>query len=336
MKTIHKIAILASLLLFAFTSEAQFTTSGSSKNKKEKGQDQTQYTRQQDIQRLEQKSRAAEKEFKSGNENVLAQQKSGVLAIMNREINRTAKDLSDLNEKLASVPGGPDSQEGSALRTSIQQLQNRYNTQKRIRNNLSDLTSEELQNPKEASRIKSQYSQFIDSMKKNQKLFEGSTKPPKGGQSGSDNTTTGNYHNERYTKPANENVKVQQNLPESYYRYIDKKEREYYLKRQKNTSLELSNATKEIEDALNKNQTGVASKYVEEINERMKADIQADKKIIDRMEKGELKHFGLNGGMIMNKLSKKENIIKKVKRLQLPAHKGQLFSLVKEYIELLK
>lgn len=336
MKTIHKIAILASLLLFAFTSEAQFTTSGSSKNKKEKGQNQTQYTRQQDIQRLEQKSRVAEKEFKSGNPNVLAEQKSGVLAIMNREINRTAKELSDLNKKLANVPGGQDSEEGRALHNSIQQGQNQYNKEKRIRNNLSDLTSEELQNLQEASRIKSQYSQFVDCMKKNQKLFDGSTKPPKGGQSGSDVTVTDNYHNERYTGKSDKNVKTQHNLPESYYRYIAKKEREFYLKMQKNTSLELSNATKEVEDALNKNQRVEASKYVEEINERMKSDIQADKKIIDKLEKGELKHFGLDGGMIMNKLSKKENILKKVKRMQLPAHKTQLFSLVENYIELLK
>lgn len=337
MKTIQRIAILASILLFAFTSEAQFTSSSSSKNKKGKGQNQTQYTRQQDIQMLEQKAREAEKDFKSGNETVLAQHKKSVLTIMDREITRTSKDLSGLNKKLAYVPGGPDSQEGRALRLSIQQMQDRYNKQKRIRGNVAGMTMEKLKNPKEASGLKSQYSQFISSMKKNLKLTGGTTPPSSGGdKGGSNSTTTGNNPNEMYNKTSSENVKVSQKPPESYYRYKDKKEREYYFKMQKNTASALTNTTKELETALGQNKTTEVSKLLEEVNDRMQTDIRSDRKIIQRMEKGELKFSGLNGGMISNNLRKKEDLFKKVKNVKLPAQKGQLFSLVNEYVLILK
>lgn len=333
MKMIHKIAFVASLLLFAFTSEAQITSSNSAKNKNGKGQNQSQYTRQQDIQLLEQKARETEKDFRSGNETVLAQHKKESVKIMDREIVRSSQDLSALNKKLAYVPGGSDSKEGQDLQIKIQQMQARYNKQKHIRSNVAGITMEKLKTPREASTLKSQYSQFIDSMKKSLKLSGGTTTPPSGGNKGSSGSITeGNVPNERYT---GSNVEVTHTLPESYYRYKDKKEREFYLKMQKNTTSALSTTKKEIEKALAQNKTNEVSKLTEELNERMQTDIQADKKIIERLEKGELKFLGLNGGVIMNKLSKKENIFKKVKRLQLPAHKGQLFSLIDKYIELL-
>ncbi len=61
-----------------------------------------------------------------------------------------------------------------------------------------------------------------------------------------------------------------------------------------------------------------------------------DKRIVDQLENGELKYSGLNVSLIKNSLNKKEGLLNKAEAVKLPGQKGQLFSLMNQYIQLLK
>ncbi len=162
-----KIVILSTLFFFVLCAQGQFLISGTSASKKGTDQSNSESNRQRDIYLLEQKSKVIEQDVLSGNLSVFDKHKLDVLELMDREISRSAYDFSEMKEELRDID--PDSQEGRALRISIQQMDGRVNRQKFIRLKVADFSIDDIyyDNTKELSGLRSQYFQFIKSMKIN-------------------------------------------------------------------------------------------------------------------------------------------------------------------------
>ena len=340
MKTIKKLMLFIGLLLFAMYSQAQFTSSGSAASKKGSGQSNSGSDRQQDIYLLEQKAKTMEQDFMSQNTEVFDKHKSDVLSIMDREIVRSTNDLAQLKYKLKKLPDGPQSQEGRALQIEINQMDGRLGREKFIRSNVAALKKEDLNidNTRELAGLRGQYGQFIDNMKKNLKSSGGTASSGnQGGNSGtSHSTSSGTASNAMYNSSSSSAGKKKEELPESYYRMKDRKSGENYLRTKKNTALALSTAAKEIEATMNKGKKAETAKLQQDILERMASDIATDKKITNQLDNGALKFSGLNAGMIKNETTKKEALLNKGRNIKLPQQKGYLFSLINQYIQLLK
>jgi hypothetical protein len=342
MKTVNKFAMLGMLLLFAFSIQAQFSTSSSGTTKKDDNSTH-EFSRQQDISLLQQKAKTMEQDVLNKNTEQFDKYKREVLAIMNREIVRSTNDLAQLKYKLKKVDGGRQSQQGRALQIEINQMDGRVGRQKLVRASVNALTKEKINvdNAKELASLKTQYFQFIDTMQANMKYSQkpSSSQSGSSGKTGTGNSTSAGSStpNQFYSSSKDASKKkTEQELPASYYYSKDKKEAENYLRTKKNTASALAGNAQEIQLALNRNSSREAEKLEEELKERMGTDITSDKRIVGRLSSGGLKYSGLNAGMIKSKLAKKENLYKKINALQLSTQKSQFFSLVNQYIQLLK
>ncbi len=338
-KIIKNIAAVAVLILFILPLQAQFISSSYGSSNKENNQVESISNRQQDIILLEQKAKTMEQDFRSRNIDVFNNHKSGVLQIMDREISRSAYDFIDLKNDLKPVD--PDSQEGRALRIAIMQMEDRVNKQKYIRSKVNAFTIDKINvdNTKELSGLRAQYFQFIDSMKVNLRSFEGETPSTTKGdtKTGSSNSTsTGAGTNVFVTTSSASKDKNEKERTESYYRSKDKKAGESYLRTKNNTATALSGTAREMEAAINQDMTQETSKLQQDVMERMESDIALDKKIVQQLENGELTYSGLNASLIKHNFSKKEGLLDTVKTVKLPGQKSQFFSLMDEYIQLLK
>jgi len=340
-KTLTRLAVFTAVVLIGYSSYAQFTSSSKGSAKPEGSIVHPESARQQDINLLEQKAEVMERDFLSGNVSTFNNHKTEVLAIMDREISRSGYDLAELRSTLATVEGGPDSPEGRALRIEIMQMEGRVNKQKFIRSKVAEFTSDKInaENTRELSGLKAQYFQFIESMKANLKYSEGgvSSSGETVSSSGASNATSpGKTSNAMLSSGMVSSTQSRQELPDSYYRSKDRKSAENYDRTKKNTATSLSSTAKEIQAALDQNKTQQATRLLGEVVERMTSDIAFDRKITEQLDKGELQYSGLNAGLIKNSITKKTALLSKVKTVQLPNRKGQLFSFIDQYIQLLQ
>ena len=331
--------ILSALFFFIISAQAQFSTSGSGASKKKPDQSSSKSSRQSDIYLLEQKVKTIEQDVLSGNLSVFNKHKSEVLEIMDREISRSAYDFADMKNDLKGID--PDSQEGRSMRISIQQMEGRVNKQKYIRSKVSVFSSDNIsiENSRELTGLKSQYYQFIQSMKVNLKNFpdEGSQSGGTSGKPGSStSTSSGSGSNAFLMSSSASSAEKKQETPEGDSRLSDQKVAENYARTKKSTAVALSGTAKEMQAILENDNTQGLSKLIFELKERMESDIATDKSIAGQLDRGELEYSGLDVASIKNKTTKKEALLRKTKAIELPGQKNQLFDLINDYNRLLK
>ncbi len=342
MTTLLKSAFIATLCLFSLYSQAQFSTSSGVKKQKDE-QTGGDHNRQQDIALMERNGKHIEQDVYNRNSSDFDKHQTEMLEIMDREIARSRFDLANLKQDLKTVPGGYDGQEGRALRIEIQQMEGRLGKQEYIRQYVAGLTVEKLNDTRQLAGLRGQYYHFISTMKTNLKYEVAETGGQSGqgggsgtGTTGTGSTSTGTSTNILMTSSKSKSSGNKQELPESYYMQKDKKEAASYLTTKKSTASALNNAVSEIKSALGSQNNSEAGRVLEGVMERLSTDIDADKLMVSRLEKGELKFSGLDAEMIGSQISKKEGVLEKVKAISLPQDLKRFTSLIGRYIKLLE